>query len=53
MSLSNLEQLWGDLGQHAIADEAMRERYLASGCPLPPPPPPPDNEQTWHQPPCA
>jgi hypothetical protein len=52
-SLSDLEQLWGDLGQHAIADEAARERYLESGCPLPPPPPPPADEQIWHKPLCA
>ncbi|MEI7643445.1 MAG: hypothetical protein WCJ55_03960 [Chloroflexales bacterium] len=54
ISLNDLEQLWGDLGQHAITDEAVRDRYLASECPLPPPPPPPPvAEQIWHQPPCA
>jgi hypothetical protein len=51
--LCDLELLWGDMGQHAIADEAARERYLASGCPFPPPPPPPVDEQIWHKPPCA
>ena len=54
MSLSDLEQLWSNLGQHAILDEATRERYLTSGCPLPPPPPPPPaDQQIWYQPPCA
>jgi hypothetical protein len=54
MSLSDLERLWGDSGQHAIADAAVRERCLASECPIPPPPPPPPaDEQIWQRPLCA
>ncbi len=53
MSLSDLELLWGNFGQHALASEEARGRYLAHGCPLPPPPPPPAADQTWHRPPCA
>ncbi|MBX0330264.1 hypothetical protein K2Z83_21585 [Oscillochloris sp. ZM17-4] len=52
-SLRDLERLWGGAGQGIVADEALREHYLASGCPLPPPPPPPASESIWHQPPCA
>ncbi|NTW01700.1 MAG: hypothetical protein HGA19_10440 [Oscillochloris sp.] len=53
VSLSDLERLWGDAGQHALADETLRTHYREHGCPLPPPPPPPADELAWHQPPCA
>jgi hypothetical protein len=53
VSLSDLEQLWGDSAQRAVADEEMRARYLECGCPLPPPPPPPAEEKIWYQPLCA
>jgi hypothetical protein len=53
-SLSDLERLWGGAGPIDSADPAMRDRFLAIGCPLPPPPPPPPAaERIWYRPLCA
>jgi hypothetical protein len=52
-SLNDLERLWGDLGQSAFLDQALRDLCLEHDCPLPPPPPPPANQDIWHQPLCA
>lgn len=48
VSLSDLEQLWGDLAQSPFADEQTRAHYMANDCPLLL-----IDEPGWQQPLCA
>jgi hypothetical protein len=53
VSLRDQELLWGDACQHALLDEAARQRCLEGGSPVPPPPAASAEEHAWHRPLCA